>query len=222
MTITEALPPGETDLDAGPRRTTGAGASRSLFDPSIVGPALGDALREARSPLHGPQPGHVHRRGRRAPDHRAGRHRLGLEHRPAERVRRLGGRLALGDGAVRQPRRGHGRGAGQGPGRHAAQDHRRVGGEGPDPRRLHRREALHPARARRPVRRRGRRGHPRRRRHRRGHRDGRRVGHHGRVGPGHQGVGWRPLGGHRRHPGAVRPDRGADHRPARARRSWTA
>ena len=49
------------------------------------------------------------------------------------------------------------------------------------------------------VRRRRRRDHPRRRRRRRGHRDGRRVGHHRRVGAGHPRVGRRPL---RRSPAA--------------------
>ncbi len=68
---------------------------------------------------------------------------------------------------------------------------------------------------RRRVHRRRRRGHPRRRRDHRGHRPRRRVGHHRRVGSGHPRVGWRPLGGHRRHPGAVRPDRRAHHRQAR-------
>ena len=75
--------------------------------------------------------------------------------------------------------------------------------------------------ARRRRRRHGRRGDPRRRRHRRGHRHGRRVGDHRRVGAGHPRVGRRPLGGHRRHPGALRPDRRAHHGQARARRSST-
>ena len=67
----------------------------------------------------------------------------------------------------------------------------------------------------------GRRADPRRRRRRRGHRLGRRVGHHRRVGPGHPRVRRRPLGRHRRHPGAVRPDRGAGSPPSRARPSST-
>ena len=50
---------------------------------------------------------------------------------------------------------------------------------------------------------------------------GRRVGHHRRVGAGHPRVRRRPLRGHRRHPGAVRRDRRADHRPSRARASST-
>jgi hypothetical protein len=77
-----------------------------------------------------------------------------------------------------------------------------------------RRGARHRAAARRPRRRRGRRGHPRRRRRRRGHRLGRRVGDHRRVRAGDPRVRRRPLRGHRRHQGAVRPDRREDHRQA--------
>ena len=50
----------------------------------------------------------------------------------------------------------------------------------------------------------------------------RRVGDHRRVGAGHPRVRRRPLGGHRRHPRAVRRDRRAHHGPSRARRSSTA
>ena len=69
----------------------------------------------------------------------------------------------------------------------------------------------HPAHARRLRGRRGRRDHPRRRRRGRGRGLGRRVGHHRRVGPGHPRVRRRPVRGHRRHQGAVRPDRREDH-----------
>ena len=62
---------------------------------------------------------------------------------------------------------------------------------------------------------------PRRRRDRRGHRLGRRVGHHRRVGARDPGVGRRPLGGHRRHEGALGLDQGPDHPAARASRSST-
>ena len=55
---------------------------------------------------------------------------------------------------------------------------------------------------------------PRRRRRRRGHRVRRRVGDHRRVGAGHPRVGRRPLGGHRRHTRAVRPDRRARSPPS--------
>ena len=67
------------------------------------------------------------------------------------------------------------------------------------------------AASRRRGRRRGRRGHPRRRHGHRGHRLGRRVGHHGRVGPGHPRVRRRPQRGHGRHARALRPHRGRDH-----------
>ena len=60
----------------------------------------------------------------------------------------------------------------------------------------------------------GRRGDPGRRRRDRGHRQRRRVGDHRRVGAGDPRVGRRPLGGHRRHARAVRPDRRAHHRAA--------
>ena len=66
------------------------------------------------------------------------------------------------------------------------------------------------------------RGDPRRRRRDRGHRLGRRVGHHRRVGAGHPRVGRRPLGGHRRHPAALRPARRRASPRSRASRSSTA
>ncbi len=62
---------------------------------------------------------------------------------------------------------------------------------------------------------------PERRRGHRGHRQRRRVGDHRRVGTRDPGVRWRPLRGDRRHPRALGPDRGADHRSARVRRSST-
>ena len=58
---------------------------------------------------------------------------------------------------------------------------------------------------------RGRRLHPLRRRGDRGHRLGQRGRHHRRVGPCHPRVRRRPLGGHRRHAGAVRLDPRAHH-----------
>ena len=57
----------------------------------------------------------------------------------------------------------------------------------------------------------GRRADPRRRRDRRGHRLGRRVGDHRRVRARDPRVRRRPLGGHRRHEGALGLDQGADH-----------
>ena len=68
--------------------------------------------------------------------------------------------------------------------------------------------ALH---ARRPRGGRGGRGHPRRRGRGRGRGLGGRVGHHRRVRAGYPGVRRRPVRGHRRHHGAVGPDRGEDH-----------
>ena len=70
-------------------------------------------------------------------------------------------------------------------------------------------------------RRRGRRDHPRRRRRRRGRRQRRRVGDHRRVRAGHPRVRRRPLRGHRRHRGALRPDRRPDHHASPARPSST-
>ena len=63
---------------------------------------------------------------------------------------------------------------------------------------------------------RGRRPHPIGRRDHRGDRLGRRVGHHRRVGARDPRVGGRPLRCHRRHQGALRPDRGPHHGRARA------
>ena len=55
-TLTEELPPDEADRDAGSVHDKDR-TSRSLFDPSIIGPALGDAVRKldprsmARNPV---------------------------------------------------------------------------------------------------------------------------------------------------------------------------
>ena len=56
---------------------------------------------------------------------------------------------------------------------------------------------------------------PRRRRDRRGDRLRRRVGHHRRVGARHPRERRRSLGRHRRHQGALRPDRGPDRQRSR-------
>ena len=157
------------------------------------------------------EPGHVRRRGRRRADHLHGDHQavgLQLDDR----------RLAVADRGLRQPGRGRGRGPRQGAGRDAAPD--QAGDRGPPADRLAARArrrsawrncARHPAHARRPRGGRGRRDHPRRRRRRRGRRLGGRVGDHRRVRAGHPRVRRRPVRGHRRHQGAVRPDRGEDH-----------
>ena len=158
------------------------------------------------------QPGHVHRRGRRHVHHGVGRCR------PVG-VRLVDHRLAVAHRGLRQPCGVGGRGPRQGPGRYLAES--QAGDGRPTPGRVDR--GRHAGRVRRRSRRRrraaagrhrrrrGRTDHSRRRRRHRGDRQRRRVGDHRRVGPGHPRVGRRPLGGHRRHPGAVRPDRGADH-----------
>ena len=143
------------------------------------------------------------------------------------------GRVAVPDGAVRQLRRGAGRGARQGPGRCPAQDPPGDAGlQGPPSRRqpswtCHGSEAieagrrprranrLHRVAGRRPGGRRGRAGHPGRRRDHRRRRLGGRVGHHRRVGPGDPRGRRRPLRRHRRHARPVRPHRRADHRRGR-------
>ena len=68
---------------------------------------------------------------------------------------------------------------------------------------------------RRPGRRRGRRHHPGRRRRDRGRRQRGRVGHHRRVGSRDPRVRRRPVGGHGRDQGALRPGRHPDHHEAR-------
>ena len=137
-----------------------------------------------------------------------------LGHASAERVHGLGRRVAVVHRAVRQLRRGDGRRSRQGAGGHAAQDPSRDDGEPAAARRRHRGGAVVAAHRRRRRRRVGGRDDPVGRRDHRGHRVGRRVGHHRRVGAGHPRSRRRPLGGHRRHPCALRPDRRAHHRPA--------
>ena len=69
---------------------------------------------------------------------------------------------------------------------------------------------------------RGRRHHPVRRRGDRRHRLGQRGGDHRRIGAGHPRVRRRPLGGHRRHAGALRLDQACASPRRRARPSSTA
>ena len=133
--------------------------------------------------------------------------------------------LAVADGRLRQPgrggrrgpRQGAGRGAAPGQDRHGRPPAARLGGRRrPDPRRGRGRAGPGAAAAAGRRRRgRGRGVHPRGRRRARRHRQRRRVGDHRRVRAGDPGVRRRPLVGHRRHPGAVRPDRRADHAAAR-------
>ena len=112
---------------------------------------------------------------------------------------------------LRQLRRGHGRGEGQGPGRHPAPGPNRDHGQPPEGGRLDRAGLVVVAHGRRRGHRVGRGDDPVRRRDHRRHRLGGRVGHHRGIGARHPGVGRRPLGRHRRHPGAVRPDHGPHH-----------
>ena len=123
--------------------------------------------------------------------------------------------LAVADGAVRQFRRGDGRRARQGTGGHAAQgqdgDRRKAREAGRD---LRDRAGAGASQGRhRPRRRRG--GHSGRRRHHRRRRLGRRERHHRRVRAGHPRVRRRPIGGHRRHEGAVGLDPRQSHRQSR-------
>ncbi len=198
-------PPPETRP---PKVRTKPGAS--LFEPTIVRRAVVDALRklDPRQQLRNPVmfivlvgqrvddcavlPGPAARQGLR------------------QRVRRTGRHLAVVHRAVRQLRRGGRRGPGQGAGRHLAQDPLGDGRPRAPGRRQRHRGAIHRAADRRSLRRQPGGAHPGRRRRGRGHRVGRRVGDHRRVGAGHPRVGRRPLGGYRRHPGAVGRDRRAD------------
>ena len=185
---------------------------RSLFSAEMLRPAVARRAPQARPAPHGPQPGHVRRRGRRRAHDRhldrpgARRQRAATE--PAWFTVTVAIWLWL-TVRVRQPRRGDRRGPRQGAGGDAARDAhdetvattaptatQRAGGR---------------AAPRRRRRRRGGRGHPRRRHRHRGHRLGRRVGDHRRVGARHPRGRRRPLGGHRRHARAVGPDRRRDH-----------
>ena len=210
---------------AGPPGRRRRQASRSLLDPHDRAARRSvDSVRKLDPRHDGPQPGDVRRRARQRRSPRSCSSATSATRTGDENVfAGLVAAVAVVHGAVRQLRRGHGRGPGQGPGRHPAQ------GPRPRPSPTAGGPTARSRTCRRPqLQRRRRRASssagemiPSRRRDRRGHRQRRRVGHHRRVGAGHPRVGRRPLGGHRRHPGAVRPDRRAHHGPARARRSST-
>ena len=127
--------------------------------------------------------------------------------------------LALVHRAVRQLRRGDGRGARQGAGRRAA----RPRASAPPPRLVDVADRnapfeIVPSTALRKgdlVARRGRRDDPRRRRGRRGRRLGQRERGHRRERAGDPRERRRSQRGHRRHPGALRLARGAGHRRSR-------
>ena len=173
-----------------------------------------DAFVEAESADDGAQPGDVRRRGRRRARHRTVRHRR----RPRPRrsaVRRSDRGVAVADRAVRQLRRGDGRGTRQGPGgqsaprqdRHPRQSHRL--------RQRRRTGAGDAAAARRRRAGVGRRSHSRRRRDHRGRRLRRRVGDHRRIRAGDSRGRRRSVGRDRRHARALGLDQGADHGQSR-------
>ena len=176
-------------------------ASRvDLGSRSIVRRAVVDAVRKLAPAHDGAQPGDVRRRGRQRADHAASRPATSPTGGRRSRLRAADHVLAVAHRALRQLRRGDGRGARQGAGRHAAQgqdrDHRARASA-----RTARSRPCPPPRLRKGdvVLVDGRRGHPGRRRDHRRRRVGGRVGHHRRVGAGHPRVGRRSLGGDRRH-----------------------
>ena len=179
----------------------------------------GDRRRaQARSARAGEEPGDLRHRGRLGRRHGPVRARSRRAQR-AGRVLRADRRLALVHGAVRQFRRGGRRRARQGAGRRPAPDahrHARPSAtsipttlERPRPGRQRARPQLRRRRAGR-----GRRHHSRRRRDHRRRRLGQRIGDHRRIRAGDPRGRRRPLGGDRRHDGAVRLDQGAHHRRA--------
>ena len=110
------------DPDRHPDARNPPSSRGSLLDPAILTQAAIGRRRQARPAPDGPQPGHVRRRGRQ----RAHHHRLPPRPRVVDRRAQnlfagLVAAVAVVHRAVRQLRRGHGRGPGQGPGRLAAQ-----------------------------------------------------------------------------------------------------
>ena len=187
----------------------GVAQARSLFDREILRLALGRVVPQARPPGPSQEPGDVRRPGRDG-------HHLHRGDRPPQLLRLGHHLLAVPHRHLRQLRRGHGRRPGQGPGRDAAAN--AFGDRGPPPERGRHREPGGRRRSRqgRPRRVRGGRPHPFGRGDHRRDRLGRRVGHNRRVGAGDPRVRGRPFRRHRRHEGALRPDRGPDHGRARA------
>ena len=115
--MTRRPPPSRVPIDRRAASTT-ATQTRSraaCSTPSMLLQVTARRAAQAR-PAHAvAQPGDVHRRDRRRLEHRAGDAHESAVVRLADRG------LALADRAVRQPRRGGGRGPRQGPGRNAAQ-----------------------------------------------------------------------------------------------------
>ena len=173
-------------------------------------PASRRPAAQARPARHGPQPGDVRRRARRAADDHPG---IVGERGAARLVRVHRRRLAVADGPVRQLRRGDRRGPRQGAGRRrcapCARTPSRALRDGPT------KPAADLARGDVVVVEAGE-AIPGDGTVDRGHRVRRRVRHHRRVGAGHPRVRRRPQRGHRRHARALRPDRRRDHPGARA------
>ena len=196
-----------------PAQALRAGAGADGHDPIVP---------DARPAEHGPQPRHVPGRGRLGPDD-DGHDRVDRDRRRhrADRLPGGAGDLAALDGALRQLRRGPGRGARQGPGAEPAGHASRHDRLSARALRRDDRGLLDRAQDRRPRRRRGRADHSGRRRDRRGRGLGRRVGDHRRERTGDSRGRRRPVGRDRRHAGALRPDRRRGHRRAPARASST-
>ena len=193
-------------------------------------------VRQTGPALHGAQPGDVRGGGRQRADHAAVHRRcqalFGQGGESARSLHRRGHALAVVHRAVRQLRRGRGRGARQGPGRSAAPHTPSDAGQAEGCwRRVGRRQRQQPdacadllyrAAPRRCRPGRGRRHHPGRRRSDRRHRLGGRKRHHRRERAGDPRGRRRPQRRHRRHAPALRLARGARDSAIPARASSTA
>ena len=195
----------------------------ALADPKIIVPAIGSAFAKLDPRALDQEPGDVRGRDRCRADHRHLPARP-LHGRRQPRLHLPDRAVAVDHRAVRQLLGGRGRGPRQGAGRLAAAHAHRDAGQAAERGKLQGLQARpgHQPEGRRRRAGRGRRHDPLGRRGDRGHRLGQRGGHHRRVGARHPRVRRRPLGGHRRHAGALRLDPRAHHGGARARPSSTA
>ena len=192
-----------------PQAHAGIGAVRS--QDRGAGDRLG--LRQARSADADQESGDVRARGRRRADHG---HPRSATSSPAERTSASRSRSSSGSGSPccspTSPRRSPRAAARRRPtrcgGTRTETQAKLLTGSGPQELQD---GARHQPQGRRRRAGRGRRHHPVRRRGDRGHRLGQRGGDHRRIGAGHPRIRRRPLGGHRRHAGAVRLDPRAHH-----------